>query len=69
MPKAICPECGTMVNVGGNPYVGQQVTCPECDALLEVVSLNPLELDWAYEDVDDYEYDEEEFGDEEEETY
>jgi lysine biosynthesis protein LysW len=39
--------------------VGEEVICPHCEADLEVVSLDPLELDWAWiepagdQDVDD----------------
>lgn len=58
MPRATCPECGYVVQVSGKPYIGQQVTCEECGARLEVVDLNPLELDWALEEPFDEEEDE-----------
>ncbi|UCC65702.1 MAG: lysine biosynthesis protein LysW [Anaerolineae bacterium] len=28
--------------------VGEELTCPHCEADLEVISLDPVELDWAY---------------------
>jgi len=37
--------------------MGQKMTCPHCDAWLEVIELDPVELDWAYEDEDEWEED------------
>jgi lysine biosynthesis protein LysW len=61
MAEAMCPDCGQQVEVGAKPKMGQWLICPHCNADLEVVSVNPLELDWA-SDVDDD--DEDEFWDE-----
>jgi hypothetical protein len=33
--------------------VGDEVICPHCEADLEVVNLDPPELDWAYLEPDD----------------
>ncbi len=44
---ATCPNCDTKIEVGRDPEVGQQVTCPECGEFLEVVGIEPLKLDWA----------------------
>jgi hypothetical protein len=38
--------------------MGQQVTCTACDTVLEVVWLDPLELDWVYDDEDEEYFDE-----------
>jgi len=39
--------------------VGEELICPHCEANLEVVNLDPVELDWAYippaEDDDSWE--------------
>jgi hypothetical protein len=40
------------VNVKGTTKIGLQVTCKSCDTELEVVWLDPLELDWP---MDEYE--------------
>jgi alpha-aminoadipate carrier protein LysW len=53
MAVATCPDCGNEINLGRNPREGQSVTCPDCEADLEVISLDPLELDWAYSDHDE----------------
>lgn len=43
---ALCPECGEKLKLGATPSQGQKLTCPNCWASLEVVSLTPLELAW-----------------------
>jgi hypothetical protein len=45
--------------------LGQKLTCPHCDAELEVISLNPLELDWAY----DWSWDEDDEDEEDEDDW
>ena len=54
--KAECPQCGYEISVGSQPHVGQQVVCPSCGSELEVVWLDPLELDWPLLDDDEEEY-------------
>jgi lysine biosynthesis protein LysW len=59
---AQCPECENPIQLSKNVKLGTLTTCPECDCLLEVISLNPLDLDYAFGDEeweDDYEDDEE----------
>jgi alpha-aminoadipate carrier protein LysW len=61
MPTAVCPECDEEVFVDADSEQGDTVTCDECGAELEVVGLDPIELD-LYEgggglDDDDYEDD------------
>lgn len=56
--KAVCPDCGEEISLRGTIRIGQEVICPHCDAELEVVETEPVELDWAYSD--DYDYDDEE---------
>ena len=48
--RADCPDCGARIAVQSPVRVGQQVRCPNCDAELEVIDTNPVELDWVYED-------------------
>jgi lysine biosynthesis protein LysW len=68
MAKADCPSCGNKVPLGPKPKMGQRVKCSACYTELEVVWLEPVELDWPYDDDDD-EYDEFDEADYEEETY
>jgi lysine biosynthesis protein LysW len=46
---------------------GQLVSCPECGVDLEVVSLNPIELDLAGDELDEDEDEDEDDFDEEDE--
>lgn len=50
MANAVCPECHTVVTVDAASGLGQRAECPACHADLEVVSLQPLELDWRFEE-------------------
>ena len=52
-----CPDCGEEITLRGTLRIGQELVCPHCDAELEVVEIEPLELDWAFDD--DYEEEEE----------
>jgi lysine biosynthesis protein LysW len=62
MASAYCPDCDGKI-VLNLVKLGQKMTCPHCDTQLEVISVDPLELDWAY-DWSDEEWDEEEEKDE-----
>lgn len=62
MPSTACPECEEKVFVDAESEQGDVVACEECGAELEVVGLDPLELDLyeekgGFDDSDD-EYDE-----------
>jgi alpha-aminoadipate carrier protein LysW len=52
MSDAVCPSCGEQVSVKGTAKIGMTVTCKSCDTELEVVWLDPLELDWPMEEDD-----------------
>jgi len=45
--------------------MGEFIVCQECGDELEVVSLTPIKLDWAYADPydEDDEWDEDDFND------
>ena len=49
---AECPECEKMIVPRKGIALGECLHCPECSTLLEVISLEPLDLDYAlgYED-------------------
>lgn len=61
--KANCISCQEMINLGNNPRLGDIVSCPKCDARLEITWTNPLELDWP---ADEYDYDDDEGYDDDE---
>ena len=60
MPTAVCPECDEEVYVDADSEQGDTVTCDECGAELEVVGLDPIELDLYEGGESDYDDDYEE---------
>jgi alpha-aminoadipate/glutamate carrier protein LysW len=66
MPTAVCPECTEDVFVDAESEQGDHIACEECGSSLEVVGLDPFELDrvvpqdedaFGNEDFDSYDYD------------
>lgn len=58
MPLAVCPECEAEIHVDEDLDKGDAVRCEECEAKLEVVGLDPIELDLVIDDdEDDYDDD------------
>jgi len=48
-----CPECEAVID-GEFENIGEVISCPECGAELEVISLDPVEFDLVLlEDEDD----------------
>ncbi len=45
MPSAECPECDERVYIKAGTEQGEIITCEECETDLELVGLDPLELD------------------------
>jgi lysine biosynthesis protein LysW len=52
-----CLDCGAELVLTGAVDLGQRVACPECCAVMEVIGLDPIEVDWVY---DEPEYEERE---------
>ena len=48
MNKAECPICEDKIDVGMKVKYLKRYFCPTCAALLEVVKIDPVELDWIY---------------------
>lgn len=42
-----CPECEEPIRLNASVRLGQPITCQHCLAELEVVSVDPLEVDFA----------------------
>jgi hypothetical protein len=61
-----CLDCERSIELSFQPVEGQIITCPNCEAELEVISVQPLELDFYYEDWEDDEWDEDEEWEEDE---
>lgn len=64
---AMCPECDSDIDVEKDDVdIGDELSCPECGALLRIAGESPLELELADDDEDDDE-DEDDDGEEEDE--
>jgi len=48
MTVGSCPECDGMIDLGSRPQPGQKIVCPDCNARLEIINADPIELDWCY---------------------
>lgn len=59
---ALCPDCDQEIELGPSPKEGQKVTCPNCEADLEITSVDPLELSWDMDDLDE-EWDDDDWDD------
>ena len=53
-----CPDCGEAFQIRGDVRLGRRLTCPNCDAELEIIETDPVEVDWYYEESDDDEQEE-----------
>ncbi len=65
METAECISCGAELTFRTRPKMGTLVTCTECSAELEVVWLDPVELDWPFDESNDDEDEEELYFDDE----
>jgi alpha-aminoadipate carrier protein LysW len=63
VPTGTCPDCEADVHVDTDADKGDITTCDECGTQLEVVGLDPVELD-IVEDLDD-----DDAGEDEDEDY
>ena len=54
VPSGNCPECEAEVHVDEDTDKGDVVSCPDCGVELEVVGLDPIELDIAPEEDEDW---------------
>ncbi|MDQ2747495.1 MAG: hypothetical protein M3T96_09565 [Acidobacteriota bacterium] len=61
MPNTICPECSEEVYVDADSEQGDVVSCDECGTALEIVGLDPIEVDVHDEDNDDFKEDGDEY--------
>jgi alpha-aminoadipate/glutamate carrier protein LysW len=51
---ALCPECEAEVNLAVNVEMNEIVVCPDCGVDLEVLSLQPLALEVAPMEEEDW---------------
>lgn len=49
-----CPECAAAMQIPSPVEKGEIVQCPDCGADLEVISTNPVTLELAPEEEEDW---------------
>jgi alpha-aminoadipate/glutamate carrier protein LysW len=49
-----CTECGGEIELPKTIEISEITTCPDCGAELEVVSVNPIRLELAPEEEEDW---------------
>ncbi len=54
--NAECPSCEESITFHKPPRLGQILRCQFCESELEVIDLDPVTLDWPYEE-EDFEFD------------
>jgi lysine biosynthesis protein LysW len=64
MKTTHCLSCDSKIEIGSKARIGQFVYCEFCGADFEIIELNPIELDYAFIDDDDLDYE-----DEDDDTY
>jgi alpha-aminoadipate carrier protein LysW len=52
MSSTYCPNCDTVLSVN-NPQMSAMIECRECGQELEIISIDPLEVDFPLEDWED----------------
>ncbi|MCR6624364.1 MAG: FYDLN acid domain-containing protein [archaeon YNP-LCB-024-027] len=62
MPKARCPICDEMIDLGEKPHVGDVIECPSCGVSL---SIEQKGRRWSLKIVEEEEEEEEEWEEEE----
>lgn len=54
MSTATCPECDADVAIPADAMENELISCPDCGSELEIISLNPVQLDLAPEVEEDW---------------
>lgn len=49
-----CPECAAEIQLDANAMEHEIVVCPDCGVELEVISLDPVTLEMAPEEEEDW---------------
>ena len=49
-----CIECEAQLQLDTNPVAGEIIQCPDCSVELEIINLNPLQIDLAPEVEEDW---------------
>jgi len=51
---ATCPVCDASIELDDNVELNELISCPDCGSELEVVSLDPLQVEEAPQEEEDW---------------
>lgn len=54
MSNVICPECLAEIDLNGGVEVGEILVCPDCGVDLEIISLQPVSVELAPMEEEDW---------------
>ena len=54
MTNPTCPSCEAEIQIPANAMENELLACPDCGSELEIISLSPVELDFAPEVEEDW---------------
>jgi alpha-aminoadipate carrier protein LysW len=54
MNAALCPECDAEIGIPTDAMLNELISCPDCGAELEILNLEPVELELAPEVEEDW---------------
>jgi alpha-aminoadipate/glutamate carrier protein LysW len=54
MSEALCPECDAPVAIPADAMANELISCGDCGAELEIISLDPVTLELAPEVEEDW---------------
>jgi alpha-aminoadipate carrier protein LysW len=54
MAQVECVECGANVEIAADAMQGEIIPCPDCGTELEIISLDPLKIDLAPMEMEDW---------------
>ena len=54
MNSVFCPECEAEITLDAGVVQGEIIVCPECGVDLEVSSLDPVQIDLAPMEAEDW---------------
>ena len=54
MQTVLCPECESEISLENGTIVGEIIVCPDCGVDLEVMSLEPVQVELAPMEEEDW---------------
>lgn len=53
-PTTLCPECDAEIRFPNGALANELISCPDCGVELEIISLDPAEVELAPEVEEDW---------------